>query len=57
MKKQENLDTIMEKIPIVIQIGIYYMLKGDGKITFDVESMEAEFNEKINELQNKFCDK
>lgn len=40
-------------IPMKISTNVYYMVK-KGKIMFDIESMEEDFDKQVNELVNKF---
>lgn len=45
-----------KKVPTVIEVRVLYKVN-DGIIQFDTESMETEFDEKVNDLKNEFCEK
>ena len=54
MDKNElhKLDSIVSRQ--TIEIPSYYTMDNKGKITFDVESMKEEFDEKMKALKEKY---
>ena len=42
-----------EKIPLTIEVGVYYYISDDNKIVYDEEEMLNEFQNKLKELPNE----
>jgi hypothetical protein len=42
-----------DKIPLTIEVGVYYYISDDNKIVYDTEEMVREFENKLKELPNE----
>jgi len=42
-----------DKIPLTIEVGVYYYIDENNKIVYDEEEMTREFENKLKELPNE----
>jgi len=42
-----------DKIPLTIEVEVYYYIDDDNKIVYDEEEMTREFENKLKELPNE----